>query len=56
MPKVPVSDNVVPFLRDTDPRPDPTVLAMVAAQMHAEGRLFEPTPMAPQNKFEAKPR
>ena len=41
MPKVPVSDNVVPFSgAPAGPMPSETDFAMAAATMHAQGRLF----------------
>lgn len=39
MPKVP--SNILPF-QPLAPKIDPTALAMAAAMMHREGRLFEP--------------
>ena len=42
MPTVPVSDNVVPLPRQgapAAPPPSPTMFAMAAALMHAQGRL-----------------
>lgn len=43
MPKVPVSDNVVPFAGPAQgPQPSQTDFAMAAALMHQEGKLFAP--------------
>ncbi len=46
MPKVPVSDNVVPFASGAPagPMPSETDFAMAAATMHAQGRLFDTQP------------
>ena len=42
MPKVPITDNVVPFSgAPAGPMPSETDFAMAAATMHAQGRLFE---------------
>ena len=41
MPKVPITDNVVPFSgAPAGPMPSETDFAMAAATMHAQGRLF----------------
>lgn len=46
MPRIPVTNNVVP-IQPQVPMPSPTELAMAAAAMHQEGRLFEqPKPKA----------
>ena len=50
MPKVPYLDNVVP-LRPQEPQVDQTYLAMAAAIMHEQGRLFE-RPIATESKVE----
>lgn len=52
MPKVPYTNNVVP-LRPQAPQVDPTYLAMAAAIMHEQGRLFEQP--KPQPKAEDGP-
>jgi hypothetical protein len=42
MPKVPVSDNVIPFSPGSaQPMPSQTDFAMAAAMMHSQGKLFE---------------
>ena len=45
MPKVPITDNVVPFSgAPAGPMPSETDFAMAAATMHAQGRLFDTSP------------
>lgn len=39
------------------PKPDPTMLAIAAADMHKAGRLFAPVPLPkPKPEPESKPR